>query len=82
MMSFNIDITIFMCKISVFSSNVTMIFYFKITIIISFITDPTFSRVLKIFITFLRHYKFFVKIFYNTNIFDNTANKIVNRIFA
>ena len=80
-------ITIYMCRSSIFSSDMTMISYFNININISIITDPTFSRVLKIFIIFFSHHKFSVKMFFHhiTGIFtffNHAANKIVNSIFA
>ena len=61
---FKIDIAISMCKTSIFSSDMTMISYFNITINIIIIANPTFSRVLKIFIIFSGHHKFFVKMFF------------------
>ena len=67
-------------------SDTTMIFYFNITINVIIITDPTFSRVLKIFIIFFGHRKFFVKMFFHHitaifTFFNYTANKIVTSIF-
>ena len=42
----------------------TMIFYFNIAIDVIIITDPTFSRTLKILINLFSHHNFFVKIFF------------------
>ena len=56
--------TISIGRVSIFFSNMTMILYFNIIINIIIITDPTFSRVLKILIVFLSHHKFFVKMFF------------------
>ena len=66
-------------------SDMTMISYFNITINISIITDLIFSRVLKIFIIFFSHHKFFVKMcFYHfttiLTFFDHNTNKTVNCI--
>ena len=63
-----------------------MMSYFNITINMTIITDPAFSRVLKIFNIFFNHHTFFVKMFlslhYNTIYFlDHTINKVVNNIF-
>ena len=78
------DITISMCRgASIFSSDVTMMSYFNITINISIITNLAFSRVLKIFIILFSHCKFFVKILFHhfTTVlafFNHAINKIVN----
>ena len=85
---FDIDITISMRRASIFSSDMTMIFYCNITINIVIITGPTFSGVLKILIIIFSYYKFYVKMFFHhiTTIFtffNRTANKhVVNSIFV
>ena len=69
----NIDITVSIPRISVFSTDMTMIFYFNIAIDVIIITDPTFSRTLKILITLFSHHNFFVKIF-----FFNVSGTMIN----
>ena len=54
-----------MRRASIFSSDMTMISYFNISINISVTTNPTFRRVLKMFIVFFSRHKFFVKIFFH-----------------
>ena len=61
--------------------------YFNIILNIIIATDPTFRKVLKIFIIFFSHHKFFVKIFFYHvtaifTLFDHIINKIVNCIFT
>ena len=77
-----------MFRASIFSSDVTMTSYYSIIVNIIIVTNPTFSRVLKLFIVFFSHHRFFVRpfFFYHfTAIFsfsDHTTNKIVNWIFS
>ena len=87
LIQFKIDITISECRASIFSSDMTMIFYFNIIINIIIIADPTFNRVLKIFIVLCSHRKFFVKMLFHhviaiSTFFDHSINKIVNCIFT
>ena len=75
------------CAEPLFSSDMTTISYLNIIINIIAITNPTLSRVLKIFIAFFSDRKFFVKMFFHyvTAIFiffDHTINEVVNCIFA
>ena len=70
-----------------FYCDMTMISYFNIIINIIIITNPKFSRLLKIFIVFSSHHNFFVKIvFHHVTViftfFDYTINKILNCIFS
>ena len=55
-----------MCRVSIFSSDMTMISYFNIIIIIIIATNATFIRILKILIVFFSDCKFFVKFFFIT----------------
>ena len=64
MIYFKIDITISMCRTCIFSGDMTKMSSFNIIIDIVIITNPTFSRVLKVFISFFSHHKFFVKMFF------------------
>ena len=61
-----------------------MIYYFNIKLNKSIITNPTFCRVLKIFIIFFSHNKFFIKmLFYHATIFtffNRISNKRMNNI--
>ena len=58
-----------MRRASIFSSDMTRIYYFNIIIInIKIITDLTFSRLFKIFTISFSHHKFFVKIFFITSL--------------
>ena len=51
----------------IFSSDITKIFYFNITINIIIVTDLIFGRIFEIFIVFFSYYKFFVKVFFITS---------------
>ena len=51
----------------IFSSDITKIFYFNITINIIIVTDLIFGRIFEIFIAFFSYYKFFVKVFFITS---------------
>ena len=62
------DITISMCRTSIFSSDTTIISYFNLVINIIIATDLTFTRLVKISLSF--------------PFFDHTINKIVNYIFT
>ena len=86
MIEFKFDITVFMCGTSIFYSDMTIISYFNFVFNIV-ITNPTFSRVLKILIIFFSHYKFFVKIFFHNisttiTFFNHIIIKIANSIFT
>ena len=85
LIQFKIDITISMYRTSIFSNDMTIISYFNIILNIIIITNPTFSRALKIFIAFFSHRKLKYVLYHVTAIFtffDHTTNKIVNNIFA
>ena len=87
LIQFNLDITNSIRRASILSSDMTMICYFNITITISIIAEPTFSRVLKIFIIHFCCHKFFVKMFFHDfnrvlALFDHTINKTGNSIFT
>ena len=74
-----------MCRTYTFSSDMTIISYFSITINVIIITNSTFSRVRKIFVIFFSHHKFFVIIFIHhiTTVFifiNYNINKTVNSI--
>ena len=78
-----------MCRASIFSIDMTMISYFNTIINVIIVTDPTFSRVIKIIIAVFSYHKFkcFVKMFfYNVTAiftsFDPILHKIVYFIFA
>ena len=84
---FNINITVFMCRSSIFSSDMTMISYLNIIINIIIIPNSRFSRYLKILIAFFSHYKFFVKMLFHHatavfTFFDYIINKIADYIFS
>ena len=75
-----------MCRASILSCDMKMIFYSNITININ-ITNPTFNRVLKIFIMFFSYHKLIVKMFFHHistrfAFFDHTINKTVNSILT
>ena len=63
---FKTDITISMHRASLFPSDLTMISYFNISRNVIIVTNPTFSRALKVFIVFFSHHKFLIKIFFIT----------------
>ena len=76
-----------MSRASILSSDMTMITYFHISMNMIIATDPTFSKILKIFLVFFSHHKLFVKMFLHhvTAIFtfcDHIIIKIVQCIFA
>ena len=82
---FNFDITIFMCLVSIFSSDLTMISYFYIAI--NMIPNQTFSIVLKILVMLFSHQGFLLKHFFHHiatifTFFNHAINKIKNNIFT
>ena len=50
---FDVNITLILCSTSIFSSDITMISYFKITFDKRIITNPTFFRAFKFLSFFL-----------------------------
>ena len=81
LIQFKLDITIFICRVSVFSSDMTMISYINILIKINIII------VLKISIIFFSNCKLFAKMIFHhiTTVcafLDHTIKKIANSIFT
>ena len=86
MTQFKVDITISTCRASIFSCDMTMISYFNIIINKNIIPNPAFNKLLKIFVIFFIHYKFW-EMLYNHIItvfafFNHTVNKMANSIFT
>ena len=82
MIQFNVNITISMCSATTFSSDMTMISHFSITLNINMIGNPTFRRVLKSSSSFLIIASSFLKcVFHNISAkfasFDHTIKQIL-----